>query len=151
MQAWNQLFHDYSVIRSNDKIIKTDYTIFVFDLRRNSQRFTIYYSLSPSLASFQNLEEGMQLFMILPDAPSRSYFSACSGIRRSDLPDQNLAGHTINQQDVIKVRLKKAKPVDYPLQRITRRMTVKHEQRVIPHFVLRIGYLNTYPNPISLR
>jgi len=180
----------------------------------------------------------MQLFMILPDAPSRSYFSACSGIHRSDLPDQNLAGHTINQldvvdnfvlyyaslapsghnsqpwyvrvlsqkewiigagpdrrlpavdpgnrevmlsigafaenlstaagtfglkaemdviasdpfeQDVIKVRLKKAKPVDYPLQRITRRMTVKHEQRVIPHFVLRIGYLNTYPNPVSLR
>ena len=143
-----------------------------------------------------------------------SLLSGCSGIRRSDLPDQNLAGHTANQldavgnsilfhaslapsghnsqpwfvrvlnqnewiigvdpdrrlpavdpgnrevmlsigafaenlaiaaqtfglkaemeviakdpfeQDVIKVTLKKAKPVDYPLQRITRRMTVKHD------------------------
>jgi hypothetical protein len=27
----------------------------------------------------------------------------------------------------------------------------EHEQRVIPHFVLRIGYLNTYPDPVSLR
>ena len=143
-----------------------------------------------------------------------SLLSGCSGIRRSDLPDQNLAGHTANrldaagnsilfhaslapsghnsqpwfvrvlnqnewiigvdpdrrlpavdpgnrevmlsigafaenlaiaaqtfglkaemeviakdpfEQDVIKVTLKKAKPVDYPLQRITRRMTVKHD------------------------
>jgi hypothetical protein len=103
------------------------------------------------------------------------------------------------EPDVIKVTLKKAKPVDYPLQRITRRMTVKHgylsneikaedirvlsehltarerkiaiqpmtqyleeesglkqiaaehEQRVIPQFVLRIGYMNTYPDPVSLR
>ena len=30
------------------------------------------------------------------------------------------------EQDVIKVTLKKANRVDYPLQRITRRMTVKH-------------------------
>jgi hypothetical protein len=139
--------------------------------------------------------------------------SACSGIRRSDLPDQNLSGHTANQldavgnsilyyaslapsghnsqpwyvrvlsrnewiigidpdrrlpavdpgnreamlsigafaenlsiaagtfglkaemeviagdpfaQDIIKVTLRKTKPTDYPLQRITRRMTVKH-------------------------
>ena len=29
-------------------------------------------------------------------------------------------------QDVIKVTLKKTKPIDYPLKRITRRMTVKH-------------------------
>ncbi len=27
----------------------------------------------------------------------------------------------------------------------------EHEQRVIPHFVLRIGYLNSYPDPVSLR
>ncbi len=30
------------------------------------------------------------------------------------------------EQDIIKVNLRKAKPVDYPLQRLTRRMTVKH-------------------------
>jgi len=147
-------------------------------------------------------------------AGTGSLFHACAGIRRSDLPDQNLVGHTANQldavgnsilfyaslapsghnsqpwfvrvlnqnewiigvdpdrrlpavdpgnrevmlsigafaenlsiaaqtfglkaemeviakdpfeQDVIKVILKKAKPVDYPLQRITRRMTVKHD------------------------
>ena len=146
-------------------------------------------------------------------AGTGSLFSGCAGIRRSDLPDQNLAGQTAKQldavgnailyygslapsghnsqpwvvrvlsqnewiigvdpdrrlpavdpgnrevmlslgafaenlsitagtfglkaemdviardpleQDVIKVTLKKAKPVDYPLQRITRRMTVKH-------------------------
>jgi hypothetical protein len=146
-------------------------------------------------------------------AGTGSFISACSGIRRSDLPDQNLSGHTASQldtvgnsilyhaslapsghntqpwfvrvlgpkewiigadpdrrlpavdpgnrevmlsigafaenlsiaagtfgqkaemeviakdpfaQDVIKVTLRKAKPVDYPLQRITRRMTVKH-------------------------
>ncbi len=146
-------------------------------------------------------------------AGSASLFSACSGIRRSDLPDQNLAGTTANQldamgnsilyyaslapsghnsqpwfvrvlspkewligvepdrrlpavdpanrevllsigafaenlsiaaatfglkaemeviaddpfeHDVIKVTLKKTKPTEYPLQRITRRMTVKH-------------------------
>ena len=145
---------------------------------------------------------------------SGSLFSACSGIRRSDLPDQNIAEHTANQldavgnsilyyaslapsghnsqpwyvrvlsknewiigvdpdrrlpavdpanrevllstgafaenlsiaagafglksemeviandpfeQDVIKVTLRKTKPTDYPLQRITRRMTVKHD------------------------
>jgi hypothetical protein len=144
---------------------------------------------------------------------SGSSFSGCSGIRRSDLPDQNPAGQTANQldavgnsilyyaslapsghnsqpwvvrvfsqnewiigvdparrlpavdpgnrevmlsigafaenlsiaagthglkaemeviardpfePDVIKVTLKKEKPADYPLQRITRRMTVKH-------------------------
>lgn len=147
-------------------------------------------------------------------AGTGSLFYACAGIRRSDLPDQKLAGHTANQldavgnsilfyaslapsghnsqpwfvrvlnqnewiigvdpdrrlpavdpgnrevmlsigafaenlsiaaqtfglkaemeviakdpfeQDVIKVTLKKANPVDYPLQRITRRMTVKHD------------------------
>jgi hypothetical protein len=146
-------------------------------------------------------------------AGSGTLLSACSGIRRSDLPDQSIAGHTANQldavdnsilyyaslapsghnsqpwyvrvldpnewiigvdpdrclpavdptnrevllsigafaenlsiaagvfglkaemeviandpyeQDVIKVTLKKTKPTDYPLQRITRRMTVKH-------------------------
>jgi len=146
-------------------------------------------------------------------AGTGSLFSACSGIRRSDLPDQNLAGDTANQldavgnsilyyaslapsghnsqpwyvrvlsptewiigvepgrrlpavdpanrevllsigafaenlsiaagtfglkaemeviandpfeQDVIKVALRKTKPTDYALQRITRRMTVKH-------------------------
>jgi len=146
-------------------------------------------------------------------AGTGSLLSACSGIRRSDLPDQTLSEHTLNQldklgnsilyyaslapsghnsqpwyvrvlsqnewiigvdpdrrlpavdpgnrevmlsigafaenlsiaagtfglkaemeviasdpfeQDVIKVTLRKAKPVDYPLQRITRRMTVKH-------------------------
>ena len=62
-------------------------------------------------------------------AGTGSLFYACAGIRRSDLPDQNLVGHTANQldQDVIKVTLKKANPVDYPLQRITRRITVKHD------------------------
>ncbi len=146
-------------------------------------------------------------------AGTGSLFSACAGIRRSDLPDQNLAEPTANQldavgnsilyyaslapsshnsqpwyvrvlspnewivgvdphrrlpavdpgnrevmlslgaftenlsiaahtfglkaemevlakdpfeQDVIKVTLKKAKPLDYSLERITRRMTVKH-------------------------
>jgi hypothetical protein len=32
-----------------------------------------------------------------------------------------------------------------------KQIAAEHEQRVIPHFVLRIGYLNTYPDPVSLR
>ena len=32
-----------------------------------------------------------------------------------------------------------------------KQIAAEHDQRVIPHFVLRIGYLDTYPDPVSLR
>ncbi len=32
-----------------------------------------------------------------------------------------------------------------------KQIAAEHEQRVVPQFVLRIGYLNTYPDPVSLR
>jgi hypothetical protein len=32
-----------------------------------------------------------------------------------------------------------------------KQIAAEHEQRIIPHFVLRIGYLDTYPDPVSLR
>jgi hypothetical protein len=32
-----------------------------------------------------------------------------------------------------------------------KQIAAEHEQRVIPQFVLRIGYMNTYPDPVSLR
>jgi len=30
-------------------------------------------------------------------------------------------------------------------------IAAEHERHVIPHFVLRIGYMNAYPEPVSLR
>ena len=32
-----------------------------------------------------------------------------------------------------------------------KQIAAEHEQRIISQFVLRIGYLNTYPDPVSLR
>ncbi|MEE4263829.1 MAG: hypothetical protein V2I56_14145, partial [Desulfobacteraceae bacterium] len=32
-----------------------------------------------------------------------------------------------------------------------KQIAAEHEQRIVPQFILRIGYLDTYPDPVSLR